>query len=96
MYGSSTRLVPRRRQLAASGGALALLAVGLWQELGSGPAVGQTATVTVRPGDTLWRIASRCSPDTDIRDEVAAIERLNGLSDTVVRPGMRLRVPDRP
>lgn len=49
------------------------------------------AVVTVHAGDTLWSIASRVAPDADPRAEVAALQRLNGLSGVALRPGQQLR-----
>ena len=44
---------------------------------------------TVRPGDTLGAIARR------YRTSVAALQRLNNLRGTLIRPGQVLRVPSR-
>jgi len=49
--------------------------------------------VTVRPGDTLWSIASTTSPDRDPRAVIEDIRGLNGLSGDLVRVGEVLRVP---
>lgn len=49
------------------------------------------ATVTVRPGDTLWAIASRLSPQQDPRVEVAQLQRLNRLGGVSLVPGQVLR-----
>jgi len=48
------------------------------------------ATVTVRSGDTLWSIASRVSPGSDPRAEVATLQRLNHLGGTALTPGQVL------
>lgn len=53
-------------------------------------------TVVVAPGDTLWSIARHTSPDTDPRDVVAEIERLNDLRDGgTILVGQPLSVPVR-
>jgi nucleoid-associated protein YgaU len=52
-------------------------------------------SVTVRPGDTLWSIASAAAGDADPRGVVEQIRALNGLSDGPLAEGMLLRVPTR-
>jgi nucleoid-associated protein YgaU len=47
--------------------------------------------VAVRPGDTLWALATRVAPQSDPRAEVAALRRLNHLTGTTLRPGQILR-----
>ena len=50
--------------------------------------------VTVQSGDTLWSIAERCgSPDEDIRNTICDIQRINGLSGSVIFAGQVLLVP---
>ncbi|MGW4962078.1 LysM peptidoglycan-binding domain-containing protein [Nonomuraea sp. NPDC004186] len=83
--------------------AVALLSLGgFW--LGT-RAVGQAAVqvvvtshaglpwVEVREGDTLWAIGEALSQGGDPGPVVEEIKRLNGLSDSPVRPGTRLYVP---
>src|SRR5689334_10551421 len=50
-------------------------------------------TMVVRPGDTLWSIAGRYAPARDRFLLIDEIRRLNGVSDYVVHPGQRLRMP---
>ena len=50
-------------------------------------------SVTVRPGDTLWSIASTAAGDSDPRGVVEQIRALNGLDDGPLVEGMQLRVP---
>jgi hypothetical protein len=52
---------------------------------------GHTVVYTVRPGDTLWSIASRMDPDGDPRPLVA--ELTEQLGATRVVPGERLVLP---
>ncbi len=53
-----------------------------------------TISVTVGPGDTLWSLARRHQPNSDPRQVVADIERLNGLEQGSLLPlGARLRLP---
>jgi LysM repeat protein len=65
-------------------------------QAGDGAAVPATATVVVQPGQTLWSVARGLSADADVRETVARIQELNGLSGTAgstVRPGQQLVVP---
>ena len=52
--------------------------------------VSGAAVVTVHDGDTLWSIASRIAPQRDPRLTVAALERINHLTEPVVQPGQVL------
>jgi LysM repeat protein len=47
----------------------------------------------VRPGDTLWGIASRLAPGSDPRVMVADLQGMNGLATTEVVPGQTIRLP---
>jgi hypothetical protein len=49
------------------------------------------AVVTVRPGDSLWSLATRIAPGRDPRAEVAALQRINHLSRVELLPGQLLR-----
>lgn len=51
--------------------------------------------ITVNRGDTVWLIASRVAgKDQDIRNVVASIIELNGLSaDVTIQPGQVLKIP---
>jgi hypothetical protein len=51
------------------------------------------ASVVVRPGQTLWSIASRAQPRADPRIVVQQIIELNALTGTGIDPGERLWVP---
>ncbi len=55
-----------------------------------------TASVVVQPGQTLWSVARQVAPGADVRETVARIKDLNGLSgpsSDVVVPGQQLVVP---
>jgi nucleoid-associated protein YgaU len=87
----------RRRRLAA-----ALLVVALAAFL-TGPvaqAVGLrrpppaiATTYVVRPGDTLWSIATRFRPGVDPRLVVDRIARANDLDAGALVPGQQVTVP---
>ena len=53
------------------------------------------ATVTVRPGDTLWSIATAHSaPNADVQESVDRITSANHLEGGSLQPGQHLRVPE--
>ncbi|HTG46669.1 MAG TPA: LysM peptidoglycan-binding domain-containing protein [Actinomycetota bacterium] len=54
---------------------------------------GATVAYVVRPGDTLWGIASRVAPGTDPRVVVDRLASVNGLGGRDLVPGQVLRVP---
>ncbi|MBB4684980.1 LysM peptidoglycan-binding domain-containing protein [Amycolatopsis jiangsuensis] len=53
----------------------------------------RTASVSVRPGDTLTALATRFAPDSDQAAVVSRIKQLNDLDDTALVPGFPLTVP---
>lgn len=53
------------------------------------------ATVTVRPGDTLWSIAAaHAGPNADVQEVVDRISDANHLHGGTLQPGQHLRVPE--
>ena len=50
-------------------------------------------TITVRPGDTLWGIASAVRPGRDARESVAELCELNHLTGYDLQPGQVLTLP---
>ena len=55
---------------------------------------GPTQTVTVQPGDTLWKLATKANPNGDIRQTVDDIMRLNSLvSASGLQMGSEVAVP---
>ena len=52
-------------------------------------------TVTIKSGDTVWKIAARYqSPQEDIRDVVIAIRAVNGLNaNCQIQVGQDLKIP---
>jgi Tfp pilus assembly protein FimV len=58
-----------------------------------GPPPGPAPTIVVRPGDTLWGIASREIPRRDNQDAVDELRRLNDLRTPDLQPGEILTLP---
>ena len=96
------RLTPRGRRLART--VIVLMAVltalvlsvtsrSSSVEAGNAPAEVATTTVVVQPGQTLWTVARSIAPNADVRDTVARIQGLNGITGSSVRPGQQLVVP---
>ena len=53
-----------------------------------------TRTVTVHPGDTLWKLATDANPNGDIRKTVDDIMRLNSIvSASEFQMGSEVAVP---
>ena len=54
-------------------------------------------TVYVKPGDTVWQIASKyATPKDDVREVIYEIRRINKLDNNAhVYPGQALKVPVR-
>lgn len=50
-------------------------------------------TVTVREGETLWKIAKENTENGDVGELVHHIRKLNNLSTSLIQPGQRLIVP---
>lgn len=67
-----------------------------WEEaLRTGQVV--TVEVVVRPGDTLWQIASTYGPPgRDVREVVDWIRHVNGLTSGTLQVGQILAVPTTP
>ena len=52
-----------------------------------------TRTVTVEPGDTLWKLATDANPNGDLRQTVDDIMRLNSLPTAHLPMGSEVAVP---
>jgi Tfp pilus assembly protein FimV len=93
----------RRRRLAFILAATLAVVSGLQGLAGeAGAGVGSTApgdrpgarTYTVRPGDTVWRIAVRfAGPGADPRPLVDAIVQANGIDPGAIIAGQTLNIP---
>jgi nucleoid-associated protein YgaU len=51
------------------------------------------SSVVVRPGDTLWSVASSVAGNGDVRVVVARVREANGLHGSDLRPGQVLVLP---
>ncbi|MDE0233203.1 MAG: LysM peptidoglycan-binding domain-containing protein [bacterium] len=72
-------------------GALLLMLEG---EAVGAPGQHEIESVVVAPGETLWEIADRFSPESmDLRLVVQELVDLNRLESKVLRPGQVLQVP---
>lgn len=50
--------------------------------------------VTVRPGDTIWKIAKEhASEGKDIREIVYLISKINDIDDSIIHSGEVLEIP---
>ncbi|GAA3851402.1 hypothetical protein GCM10022243_16440 [Saccharothrix violaceirubra] len=54
----------------------------------------RTSVVYVQAGETLWDVAARSAPDSDVDAVVDRIRELNHLTSDEVLPGLALVVPD--
>ncbi len=92
---SRTRV--RRRRLVAlcvTMGLAGVLSGPVANAVGVGaPEAQASRTYVVRPGDTLWSIATRLAPATDPRIVVDAITSANGLDPAALVPGQQLSIP---
>jgi len=71
----------------------ALVALVLWGVVvHSSSGAGREQTYVVKPNDTLWSIAARFYGG-DPREGIWKLEHRNGLSDALLVPGQKLRVP---
>jgi len=95
------RLTVRGRRVLAALAAIPVVAVLGIVILGGGSALASRSgashvsfqTVTVQTGDTLWGIAQEVAPQSDPRDVVDAIVRLNALNAVTLTPGQRIAIP---
>jgi hypothetical protein len=95
----SGRCAPRAARLPgvtllAVGAAMfvAVVGIGMLASAGAGDVPEETAVVRVMPGESLWDVAERVAPGSDVGAVVARIQEINGL-DGALRPGQPLTVP---
>jgi hypothetical protein len=84
----------RLGKAALVAGAVLALSLGL-ARAAEGGAQGAFESLKVKPGDTLWSIASDRYPGSDVRAKIYQIEQANHLSAEVLYPGETLLVPTR-
>jgi len=95
----STTADPQAGLRALFLGLLVVIFAGALLLLFEGEAVGASGqqemeVVVVSPGETLWEIADRFSPESvDLRVVVRELVELNRLESKVLRPGQVLQVP---
>lgn len=96
---ASGRCAPRTARmswvaLVAVGAAMfaTVVGVGMLTNSGAGSVPEETSVVRVQPGETLWDVAERVAPGSDVGAVVARIQEINGLDGTL-RPGQALTVP---
>jgi len=73
-----------------------LFVIGMWlRNVAVGSAPPTMVTVTVRPGDTLWKLAGEYGdPDRYILERVSALAKANGLEkNRMLREGQTLAIP---
>jgi LysM repeat protein len=61
--------------------------------VGGVPEATPSHVYVVRPGDTLWSIATRSVPSSDPRVVVAAIASANDVDPGALVPGQQLSIP---
>lgn len=95
----STTADPKAGLRALFLGLLVVIFAGALLLLVEGEAVGASGqqdieAVVVSPGETLWEIADRFSPESvDLRVVVQELVELNRLESKVLKPGQVLQVP---
>ena len=77
----------------AIGIAFAAISSGSAVASGEDVATATFETVTVMPGDTLWSIAEGIAPESDPRDVIGEITRLNMLQGGALQIGQELAIP---
>ena len=96
---TTTLRLTRRGRIAVLLAALLTMAVLVVALSPSTTATGEagdpvaTETVTVQPGDTLWKLATDANPNGDIRQTVDDIMRLNSLPTAHLPMGSEIAVP---
>jgi LysM domain len=95
------RLTRRGRVVFTSLAAAPLVAIAAWLGVNALPAVATSSSSTVvfeyetiEPGQSLWQVAATMAPESDPRDVIADIMRLNQLETSTVSPGQRIAIPE--
>lgn len=93
--GTMSRTRVRYRRLGVTAVAAGVLALGVGpvgHALAPDGSKAAEGTYVVRPGDTLWSIATRLG-DGDPRPLVDAIQQANGVDPGALVPGQALVIP---
>ncbi|MGI9823439.1 LysM peptidoglycan-binding domain-containing protein [Agromyces sp. Marseille-Q5079] len=98
---SRLRLTRRGRVVLTVLSAIPIVVLATSLVLGSGGAAAEVdapsnvglSYLTVADGESLWGIAESLAPNSDPREVISEIMRLNGLDDSTVQPGQRLALP---
>ena len=95
------RLTRRGRVVFTSLAAAPFIGVAAWIGINAMPAVATSSSssvvfeyATVESGQSLWQLAASIAPESDPRDVVADVMRLNQLDSSTVSPGQRLAIPE--
>ncbi|MGH3910530.1 MAG: LysM peptidoglycan-binding domain-containing protein [Pseudonocardiaceae bacterium] len=70
------------------------VALGWLGQLAAAGIPAETAVVRVGAGETVWDVAQRVAPESDLPTVVQRIRELNGMTGSAVQPGQQLQVPD--
>ncbi len=73
---------------------LTIIAVLLFQISAKANIQPSYKTITVSHGDTLWKIAEENSQNSDIREFVYQIRKINKLETANINPGQLILVPN--
>ncbi|MBG6239852.1 hypothetical protein IWX78_002842 [Mycetocola sp. CAN_C7] len=94
------RLTRRGRIVFTTLAAAPLLAVAAWFGVSAMPAVATSSSssvvfeyATIEAGQSLWQLAASIAPESDPRDVIADLMRLNQLDSSTVSPGQRIAIP---
>lgn len=73
---------------------VAFLLIGTHGAQASDSSIDQaTMTVVVKPGQSLWDVATAARPNSDPRETIWIIQQLNGMSTSEVMAGQELIIP---
>ncbi len=93
MYGTSKRKLTLMPAVALAGLSLAVTLPAISSTVHAAPPISY-ATVTVRPGDSLWSLAERTTPaGGDVQARVDQIVGANHLGTASLAVGQKVRVP---
>lgn len=96
---SRLRITRRGRAVLTALVATPFVVVALMVSLNGGGATATSAggapleSVTVHSGESLWQVAQQVAPNSDPREVIADIVRVNRLESAEIHPGQRLDIP---